>query len=58
MNEQTFSLFNASLLVCIAAGAMVFAASVALYMQYQHQHWKENEKHMKVLFPSKNESGP
>jgi len=52
----TFSLFNASLLVCITAGVVVFAASVALYMRYQHRHWKENEKHMKVLFPSENES--
>lgn len=51
-----FSLFNASLLVCITAGVVVFAASVVLYMRYQHQHWKENEKHMKVLFPSENES--
>ncbi len=25
------------------------------YMQYQHRHWKENEKHLKVLFPSENE---
>ena len=52
----TFSLFNASLLVCITAGVVVFAASVALYMRYQHRHWKENEKHLKVLFPSENES--
>jgi hypothetical protein len=50
----TFSLFNASFLVCITVGGVVFAASVALYMWYQHQHWKENEKHLKVLFPSEN----
>jgi hypothetical protein len=51
----TFSLFNASLLVCITAGVVVFAASVTLYMWYIHQHWKENEKHLKVLFPSEEE---
>ena len=31
----TFSLFNASLLVCLTAGVVVFAASVTLYMRYQ-----------------------
>lgn len=46
------SLFKASLLVGITIGVGVFVVSVALYMRYQHQHWKENEKHMKVLFPS------
>ena len=47
-----FSLLKASLLVCIIVGVVVFVASVAAYMHYIHQHWKENEKHMKVLFPS------
>jgi hypothetical protein len=52
----TFSLFKALLPVCIITGIVVFTASVALYMHYQHRHWKENEKQMKVLFPSENES--
>jgi hypothetical protein len=52
---MTFSLFNAALLLCIAAGVVVFAASVALYMRYQHQYWAKNEQHMQVLFPSENE---
>ena len=47
-----FSLLRASLLVCIIVGVVVFVASVVAYMHYIHQHWKENEKHMKVLFPS------
>jgi hypothetical protein len=50
-----FSLFNAALLVCIAAGAIVFPASVGLYMRYQHQYWQKNENHMQVLFPSEPE---
>jgi hypothetical protein len=50
-----FFLFKASLLLCLTAGVVVFVASVALYMHYVHRHWKENEKHMKVLFPSENE---
>lgn len=54
----TFTLFQASFLVCLAAGSVVFAASVALYMRYQHRHWKENEQHMKVLFPSPSEQKP
>ena len=48
----TFFLFNSSLLVCIAAGVVVFALSVALYMRYQHQRWEANEGRMTVLFPS------
>jgi hypothetical protein len=51
----TFVLSNASLLLCIIVGAVVFAASVALYMRYQHQYWEKNEQHMQVLFPSKSE---
>lgn len=47
-----FALFGASLLVCIVVGVAVFAVSVTLYMRYQHAHWAENEKHMKVHFPS------
>jgi hypothetical protein len=47
-----FSLLKASLLMCIIVGVVVFGASVVAYMRYIHQHWKENEKHMKVLFPS------
>src|SRR5262245_18006137 len=47
-----FSLLKASLLVCITVGVVIFVASVALHMHYIHQHWKENEKHIKVLFPS------
>jgi hypothetical protein len=50
-----FSLFSLSLFMCITAGIVVFAASVALYMWYQHRHWQENERHMRVLFPSENE---
>jgi hypothetical protein len=50
-----FSLFSLSLLVCITIGIVVFAVSVALYMQYQHRHWRENERHMRVLFPSEKE---
>jgi hypothetical protein len=53
---MTFSLFNATLLVCIAAGGVIFVASVGLYMRYQHQYWAKNEKHMQVLFPSQNEN--
>jgi hypothetical protein len=48
----TFMVFNAALLVCIAVGIVIFVVSVALYMRYIHEHWKENEKHLKVLFPS------
>ena len=54
----TFTLFQASFLVCLAAGSVVFAASAALYMRYQHRHWKENEQHMQVLFPSPSEQKP
>jgi hypothetical protein len=50
-----FSLLKASLFVCITAGVVVFAASVALYMRYIHRHWEENEAQMTVLFPSENE---
>ena len=50
-----FVLFNTLLVVCIAAGGVIFAASVALYMRYQHQYWEKNEQHMQVLFPSENE---
>jgi hypothetical protein len=50
-----FVLSNTSLLLCITVGAVVFAASVALYMRYQHQYWETNERHMPVLFPSENE---
>jgi len=52
---MVFVLSNASLLLCIIVGAVVFAASVALYMRYQHQYWEKNEQHMQVLFPSKSE---
>jgi hypothetical protein len=51
----TFTLFDASLRACIMAGVVVFAASVALYMRFIHRHWQENEKHLKVLFPSEPE---
>jgi hypothetical protein len=51
-----FSLFRASLLVCITAGVVIFAVSVTGYMRYQHRHWKENEKRMTVLFPSEKET--
>jgi hypothetical protein len=51
-----FSVFNASLLVCVIAGVVVFVVSVTLYMRYQHRHWAENEKHLKVLFPSENKN--
>ena len=54
----TFTLFQASFLVCLAASSVVFAASVALYMRYQYRHWKENEQHMKILFPSPSEQKP
>jgi hypothetical protein len=47
-----FSLLNASFLVCIIAGGIVCAASIALYMRYQHRHWKETEQRLTVLFPS------
>jgi hypothetical protein len=50
-----FVLFNTLSIVCIAAGGVIFAASVALYMRYQHQYWERNEQHMQVLFPSENE---
>jgi hypothetical protein len=50
----TFSLFDASVFMCITTGVVIFAASVALYTRHQHQHWKENEEHLKVLFPSEN----
>jgi hypothetical protein len=46
--------FNASLLICIVVGVVVFVVSVALYMWYQHRDWKENEQRMTVLFPSEN----
>jgi hypothetical protein len=47
-----FSLLNAALFVCFAVSFGVFAVSVALYMRYIHRHWAENEKRLKVLFPS------
>jgi hypothetical protein len=50
-----FWLFHPALLVCIAIGVVIFAVSVALYMRYQHEYWKRNEKHMIVLFPSEDE---
>jgi hypothetical protein len=52
----TFIVFNAALLMCIIIGGVVFLVSVALYMRYVHEHWKENEKHLKVLFPSPTEN--
>lgn len=50
-----FTVLNAAPLVCVAAGVIVFVVSVALYMRYVHAHWKEDEKHLKVLFPSEPE---
>jgi hypothetical protein len=50
-----FALFSSTLLLCIAAGVVVFAVSVFLYMRYQHEYWKKNEKHMTVLFPSEDD---
>jgi hypothetical protein len=52
----TLSIFNVSLMVCVAEGIVVFAISVLLYMRYIHKDWKENEKQMKVLFPSNKKS--
>jgi hypothetical protein len=49
-------LFSASLLVCIAAGVVVFVVSVVLYARHQHEHWKQTEKHLKVLFPSETQN--
>jgi hypothetical protein len=45
-------LLRASPLLCILAGVVVFLVSVALYTRYQHRDWVENEKHLKILFPS------
>lgn len=47
-----FALFQASLLICLIAGTIVFGACVFFSMRYQHLHWKANERHLKVLFPS------
>jgi hypothetical protein len=49
-----FVLFNSQLIICIAAGVVIFAASAASYMRYQHRYWEKNEQHMQVLFPSEN----
>jgi hypothetical protein len=47
-----FVLLNGSLLGCIVVGALVLVVSEALYMRFVHEHWKENEKQLKILFPS------
>jgi hypothetical protein len=47
-----FVLFQALFLICLIAGAVVFGTSVFFSMRYQHLHWKANERHLKVLFPS------
>jgi hypothetical protein len=47
-----YALFTPPLLACTAIGVVVFAISVALYMRYQHMHWRRNEAHMTVMFPS------
>jgi hypothetical protein len=50
-----FSLFQAALLVCVVASVLVFVISIALYMRYQYRRTEENEKHLKVLFPSEDQ---
>jgi hypothetical protein len=52
----TFSLFHGSLVVCIIISVVTFAVSVALYVRHQQHYFEENEKHIRVLFPSENES--
>lgn len=51
-----FALLKASFLVCLIAGGVVFGASVFFAMRYQHLHWRENERHLKVIFPSEQKS--
>ncbi|MBC7870649.1 MAG: hypothetical protein H7Y09_07395 [Chitinophagaceae bacterium] len=51
----TFSLFHASLLVCVITSIVIFAFSVALYARHQQRYFEKNEKHVRVLFPSQNE---
>ena len=50
----TFSLFRASPAVCVITSVVVFAVSVALYARHQQYYFEENEKHIRVLFPSDN----
>jgi hypothetical protein len=50
-----FLLFRTSLFLSIAIGVVIFLASVTLYTRHQHHFWEENEKHLRVLFPSESE---
>jgi len=52
----TFALLQASLVVCVVAGVVIFAISVALYVRHQQRYFEKNEQHVRVLFPSEIES--
>jgi len=52
-----FVLFHASLVVCVITSVVIFAVSVALYARHQQQYFEQNEKHVRVLFPSEKQ-GP
>jgi hypothetical protein len=47
-----FALFQASFLVCLIVGGVVFGACVFFSMYYQHLDWRAQERRLTVLFPS------
>lgn len=52
-----FTLFQAATLVCVAAGVVVFVASVALHVMYQDRRWKTVHDTLAIHFPSDENSG-
>ena len=52
----TFTLFSATLLLCIAAGVVIFGVSIVLHIQYQQWRFKVVDSGLAVLFPSTKEN--